>query len=488
MSKRKRKENDIVVTFLGESRNDVTGSSVLVNFCNNNGERRNILIEMGLEQSNDIEKDISINRKMLQQYNKNLIKSIDYIFLLHPHADHVANLPYLGRNFEGRVLLPMQSYYATKDIINNSVDINIKNTENLRSKGSKIRCLYTKQNVLYIFDKFETVETYKKIKLNDNIEFEFVNSGHVLGGCMLKLWITKPNNQKKLLIYTSDMGSMYNNKFQYFVNSREQITKCNLLISEATYCDKDRCWTKQEAIDERRLLKEDIKQHLKQGKSILFSAFSFGRTQNLMCMLYDMFKDDKEFDYQIIIEGRLSHKINISYTKSLFGEELEYWKMVNNWKNFKKNCKPEHTKITLKDKTPKIIISASGFMNSGCIVDYLKEMICNENSVIYITGYCGNDDSIGGQLLNKEINNVNINGQKYKKKCIVNQLKTFSSHIQYNELISLFKGVECDEIVVHHCDKNLKSKFINEVREEFRKINKNTKIRAINSNDNIVIL
>ena len=43
-----KKNNDIVITFLGESRNDVTGSSVLVNFCNNNGERRNILIEMGL--------------------------------------------------------------------------------------------------------------------------------------------------------------------------------------------------------------------------------------------------------------------------------------------------------------------------------------------------------------------------------------------------------------------------------------------------------
>ena len=48
---KKNKKDDIIVTFMGESRNDVTGSSVLINVPKKDRSGRyNILIEMGLVQ------------------------------------------------------------------------------------------------------------------------------------------------------------------------------------------------------------------------------------------------------------------------------------------------------------------------------------------------------------------------------------------------------------------------------------------------------
>ena len=46
----KKKDTNVYATFLGESRNDVTGSSLLLNIPRKDYSRYNILIEMGLVQ------------------------------------------------------------------------------------------------------------------------------------------------------------------------------------------------------------------------------------------------------------------------------------------------------------------------------------------------------------------------------------------------------------------------------------------------------
>ena len=85
----KKKKNDIIVTFIGESSNDVTGSSILVHYPKHNGEYGNILIEMGLVQGEStIEKDLAVNRRMLQKFNKELIESIEYVFICHSYSDY----------------------------------------------------------------------------------------------------------------------------------------------------------------------------------------------------------------------------------------------------------------------------------------------------------------------------------------------------------------------------------------------------------------
>ena len=483
----KKKKNDIIVTFIGESSNDVTGSSILVHYPKHNGEYGNILIEMGLVQGEStIEKDLAVNRRMLQKFNKELIESIEYVFICHSHSDHQANLPYLdtGR-FKGKIFIPQESVPIVQDLMDDSVGIHLNNVRRLKElRGKKIKPFYNKENMINMFDKMVGVEKYNKIKLNDEIEFEFINSGHVLGGCMLKLWITKPNNSKKLLIYTSDMGSNYNNQFQYFVPPREQINKCNLLISEATYCNPYRSWSKKDATNERKQLKEDIKSDLLNGKEILMSAFSFGRVQNLICMLYDMFYEEEWFDYDIILDGVLLHKINYDYTKVLKDDELKYFNKVLNWKHIKLNKTYDGTLALMSKKQPRIIISTSGFLSQGRIMSWLQHLIPSSKSTIYITGYCGDENSIGYRLLNPNQKTITIDKQVLLKRATIKQLKTFSSHIQYNELISLFKGINCDNILIHHSDKEEKIEFVDEVKKELNKIGKITKIKAITVKDN----
>ena len=480
--KKKKSKNDIIVSFLGESRNDVTGSSVLINIPKSDGTRYNILIEMGLVQGgNTIEQDLANNRRMLERFNKELISSITHVFICHEHCDHQGNLPYLTANeFTGQVIMPKDCELIVKDLLEDSVKIHQSNVQKLKqTKGKKTREFYNTRDMYSLFELFKGVEIGEKYRLNDEIEFRYINSGHVLGGAMLELWITKPNNSKKHLIYTSDMGSKHNNEFQYFVPPRDQIEDCDLLISEATYNTKDRSWKRKDAIEERNQLKKELKEYLCSGKDILFSAFSFGRTQNLICMLYDFFHEEEWFkEIDIILDGVLMHKINNNYLKILEGEDLKQFQRVLNWKNVKVNKTYDGTVAILSEKKPRIVIATSGFLSNGRITSYLKKMVGSSKSVIYLTGYCGGEGTLGARLLNPNQKTVTIEGVVIRKSATIKRLSTFSSHIQFTELLSLYKSVNCEKIIIHHSSNQDKINFANVVREELSKVNKTTKVEV----------
>lgn len=484
MGKKRKDENKIYVNFLGESRNDVTGSSVLLNIPRKDGTRYNVLIEMGMAQSNTIKQDLANNRKMLERFNKDLISSIEHVFINHFHCDHHMNLPFLEASgcFEGDIIMPKDTMPILKHLMVNGTEIHEANVQKLRDLGEKhLKPFYTKQDTYSLFNRFVKTEIGEKIKLNDEIEYQFLNSGHVLGGAMLKLWIRTPNNTVKTLLYSSDMGSDYNNEFQYYVPLRDEIKDVQYFISEATYNKPERSWTRKQAIEERRKLKQDIKNYLCSGKEILFSSFSAGRLQNIIAMLYDFYNEEEWFrDIPVIIDGVLLHKVNNDYLNILQGEDLQHFKRVMNWKNLKQVKDFTGTKTVLSKHEPRIIISTSGFLTNGRIVTYLQSLLDNSKCVFYLTGYCGNEDSLGGQILNPNQKTVTIEKKVILKRAEIKQLRTFSSHIQCDELIKLYKGLHgCRKIIIHHSSEKDKSEFGELVREELRKIDSSTKVEVV---------
>lgn len=492
MSK-KNKDNDIIISFLGTSNTDVTGSAILVNYSKGKKERGNLLLELGLCQGSPTpEKDISSNRKMLENFSKELIGTIDHVIVGHNHIDHIGNLPFLNEEngFNGIIIGSKATIEFGKELIKDSVYIHTKNIRLIKEKlGKKIKPIYTEPQMYNMFEKMVGVDIGEKHKLNEQVTYRLVNSGHVLGGCMIELWITKPNNSVKHIIYSSDMGSSCNNEFQYFVPMKEQIDKCNLFISEATYNNPDRSFSKKQAIEERETLKKDIKEALMSNKRILFSAFSFSRCQNLMCMLYDWFHEEEWFkSIPVVLDGVLLHTINSVYSRVLEGEDKKYFDEVLTWRNFKKNKSYDSTIATLSQRVPSINIATSGFMTNGRITTYLQQFLGSKRDVVYITGYCGGTGSIGWKILNPEQKTVTIDKRVILKSAEIKQLKTFSSHIQFDELLKLYRGINCEKILIHHSSEDGKEEFANIVREDLKSIGKSTKIDVVTKKNNQFIL
>lgn len=489
--KKKKRDDEIIVSCIGNSTTDVTGSCWSISYLKNDGTRGLIIIECGLSQDgNTIEQVYSQNKRMLENIGKDVVKSCEYLILGHAHIDHTGNIPFFNEDngFKGKVIGSMETIALSKELVKDSVYIHQKNVEYLKSKGKKVKPLYTEPQMYQMFNHMEDIKVGQEIKLNDNVTIKLRNNSHVLGSTNITITITKPNNQKKTIVYSSDLGSKYNMTLSNYLKEQDIMKKCNLFISEATYCDNSRQINFNMAKKEREEMREVIKKALLEGKRILFPTFAFARSQQLLTYFYQWFSQESWFnDIPVIVDGVLVNNISNVYLKVLDGEDKKLFEEVMSWKNLKINRGYDSTIATLSQRTKGIYITSSGFLQNGRITTYLPQFLEDSRDLIIMTGYCGGEGSLGYCLLDETQPTITIDKKVIQKRCKILSYKSFSSHISHNELLELWSQVNCDKILVHHSG-DCKYKMIDEAKEYLSKKNRSTKVIPVNKGANQFIL
>lgn len=489
--KKKKRDDEIIVSCIGNSTTDVTGSCWSISYLKNDGTRGLLIIECGLSQDgNTIEQVYSQNKRMLENIGKDVVKSCEYLILGHAHIDHTGNIPFFNEDngFKGKVIGSMETIALSKELVKDSVYIHQKNVEYLKSKGKKVKPLYTEPQMYQMFDHMEDIEVGQEIKLNDNVTIKLRNNSHVLGSTNITITITKPNNQKKTIVYSSDLGSKYNMTLSNYLKEQDIIKKCNLFISEATYCDNSRQINFNMAKKEREEMREVIKKALLEGKRILFPTFAFARSQQLLTYFYQWFSQESWFnDIPVIVDGVLVNNISNVYLKVLDGEDKKLFEEVMSWKNLKINRGYDSTIATLSQRTKGIYITSSGFLQNGRITTYLPQFLEDSRDLIIMTGYCGGEGSLGYCLLDETQPTITIDKKVIQKRCKILSYNSFSSHISHNELLELWSQVNCDKILVHHSG-DCKYKMIDEAKEYLSKKNRSTKVIPVNKGANQFVL
>ena len=357
-----------------------------------------------------------------------------------------------------------------------------RNCKALTNKKYNAIPFYTEQDVCRMLNKTKTYEENTIHKLNDYVSFQFLPSGHIVGATCIVLYIKTPTGQTKKIVYTGDMSSP-NNK-QPFCKQQTLVSKANVIITEATYSDLNRCYKKQDIELEREQMKKDIIEELKKGNSILFPAFAMARSQSLLFWLFDNFHNDESFKTPIYLDGKLSLMINDTYREILEGEDKVKFEEVLSWDklHYVKSYE-DSVNLALRKDLQHITISSNGMCQVGRITSHLKANVENEKFTIMFIGYCA-ESTIGNILKNPKFDTVKIEGLEYKKKCNIYEYKTWSSHIQGDELIKWFKGISADKIIIHHSDDS-KYRFRDIAQEELMKCNKTTPIVCADDNNNI---
>lgn len=489
--KKKKRDDEIVVSCIGNSVTGVTGSCWTISYLKNDGTRGLAVIECGLSQDgNTIEEIYSQNKKMLESIGKDVVESCEYLILGHAHIDHTGNTPFFNEDngFKGKVIASNKTIALSKELVKDSVYIHQKNIEYLKSKGKRVKPLYTEAQMYQMFNHMESVEVGQDIKLNDNLTIRLRNNSHVPGSTNITLTVTKPNNQKKTIVYSSDLGSKYNKMLSNYLKDQDIMKKCNLFISEATYCDGDRQINYDIAIKEREEMKTEIKKALLEGKRMLFPTFAFARSQQLLTYFYQWFSNEDWFNnIPVVVDGVLVNNISSAYQRILDGEDKILFSNVMEWKNLKINRGYDSTIATLSQRTRGIYITSSGFLQNGRITTYLPQFLENSKDVIIMTGYCGGEGSLGYCLLDDTQPTLTVDKKVILKRCKILSYKSFSSHISHDELLELWSQVNCDKILVHHSGED-KYKMIDEAKEYLSRKNKTTKIVPVNKGANQFVL
>ena len=482
----KKNKNKVIVEILGANKHQVTGSATLISIPLKDGEYKRILIELGGNQTNqDLYTEYLRNKEIVESVPHN---EIDYTFVLHSHFDHIGNLPSLIPNgFNGKLISNEANKKLMLPILIDGAFIMNKNVNSINNKKHNVKPLYTEEDVYLLLNKCETYSMNEMHKLDDQVSFQFVNAGHILGSCQLILYIKTPTGQVKKLHFTSDLGSDYNK--QPFVESKDVVTSSNFSLFEATYNDVNRGFkSKKECDKEREEFKHFIKQELKNKRNILIGVFAQARQQTMMTYLYETFKDDETFNYPIYIDGVLGTNLNNVYLSILKGEEKDYWNKVMSWKNFRYvNSYEKSMEVACNKDETKIVMSSSGMFSNGRIINHVKAMIEDRNSTFVLCGYQG-EGTVGHELQRKDNTEVKIEGLTYKKKCKIYQMSTWSSHIMALENIKYMAQINTPLIVINHTDEENKYTFRDIIEEELRKRNNSAKIVACNNENNIFFI
>lgn len=479
----KRNKNKIMIEFIGESHNGVVGSSIVCSYPTKEGEYERVLIEMGMIQRNGaLKEEYVINKEVIDRVLS--YGNFNAVFVSHAHLDHTGLLPTLV-DYTDRYIMTYENKELLQPLLCDGAYILQKNCKVLENKKYKATPFYTEQDVYRLLNKTSVYNKNEIYKLNEYVSFRFLPNNHIVGATSIELFFKTPSGNIKKVYYSGDMGSPNNQ--QPFCDVSIIPTNANVIITEATYSDLSRNFNKHDIKKEREKMLQDIKNELKEGRSILFGAFAMSRTQNLLNFLYENFADDPNFKTPIYLDGKLSLQINNVYRNILKDDDKRAFNKILEWEMLHfVNQFEDSMNLALRKDEQKIVISSAGMFNIGRIVNHLKANIENKNYTIMIIGYCA-PSTVGGQLLNEHAKEVKIEGLSYKKLAKIIRYKTWSSHIQGLELVKMLKGINTSLIILHHSDES-KYDFRDYMEEEFRLSGNTTKIICADENNKIFFI
>ena len=484
----KKIKNKVTLDFIGHNANGVTGSATLCSFYDYKlGRDVNILIECGGKQDGSIYDNYKANRDTLEKINA---KEIDYILLGHAHIDHSFLLPAIvKRGFTGKIMTTRPTARLCKELWYDSHFIMDTECKWLTSKrGIKAKPFYVEGDIGKTIDMLYECELNKEHELTPCIKIKLIPNRHILGSCSIEIYFKGENSHIKKLFYTSDLGNANLEKHFVYPTQFDKIN-ANVVICESTYGNKSRePITKKLRKNELKLMEKTIKDTLlrKQGH-VLFPAFSLDRTQNILCYLKDIFQRNEELsDCQVIVDGRLTSKITEVYRKVLDGEDLEKLNQLLSWKNLRIIHDFRVTSAIIADKKPKIVLSSSGFIQNGHIIEYCKSYVKSERNTIIFTGYSP-EGSIASKLKKHEQEYIKIENSNYRLKCETLELKSFSSHIQHDQIINLLTNSKItDKIILVHGENEARNCLREELKESLANVSKTTNISVPKRNTSIV--
>ena len=428
------------VTFYGGVR-EVTGSMHLFR-----ADQDHILLDCGMFQG---------HRK--ESHEKNLVMPVDpaaitSVVLSHAHIDHSGRLPVLMKQgFNGRIFCTSATADACAYLLSDAAHIqesdaaylNYKTLRNhlVQLKGTApggktrqgktrdsrkilkknrhqldlatidrlmgeygieaIRPLYTTgdaEDTLGLFDGYPYRHSFP---VGKGIDCTFYDAGHILGSAFSMLRV-RQNGKTATICYTGDIGR-FGKPIIRDPSTRfaEEDREVDLLIMESTYGDRLHEPVKELKPGLKRILTET----LDRGGSLLIPAFAYGRTQELLYTLHELYKDGETRRVPIYVDSPLAANLT-----RVFGEHPEVYDAETHATFLREGRNPfclgqihfvssvEESMALNREETPHIVISASGMCEAGRILHHLRYKIHNPKHTILIVGYMA-ANTLGRRIL-----------------------------------------------------------------------------------------
>ena len=453
------------VKFISGSATGVTGSAHLVRFKN-----YGILLDCGLEQGHDIMTDYQANKDFLHKIRA---KDIQYIILSHCHVDHSGLIPALfAKGCQAHVYVPTGSTPLLRLLWADSLKIHQSDCLKLQKKhGRKFAPFFTEDDIDTALGRCIEIGFNEEISLNQDVKFEYLSAGHIIYSAQIYLELHQ-GYQIYRVGYSGDVGGLTPRPFTM---PRQSMPFCDLMIGECTYNTP----TRPNSVKDRPKDVEKIISVVNESHKILFPCFSLQRTQELLLNLYMLWEMKDLPDIPVYLDSPLAIKICNMWP------DVELWDDVMNWKNLKFVNEITDSKALQMSNEHCIIVSASGFLNGGRVLSHLTTVLPSQNNTIMFIGYAGENNLASKIKANEPV--VEVNGVLVENKAKIVELRSFSSHASYEELMDYYTEIPYNKICLVHGEMNGKVEFAKTLKDKLASNGKSARVIAVNADTKIYI-
>ncbi|MGC8913783.1 MAG: MBL fold metallo-hydrolase [Thermoplasmata archaeon] len=334
---------------------------------------------------------------------------VDAIFLSHAHIDHSGMLPWMCNRYDTEIFATPPSIDVTLLLLEDSLRISEMEGYALNYSLQDIR---KTENAM-------TGLTYGDTLSINTTEITLHDAGHIPGASMFEIV------SEKVSLFTGDLNLIRT----HLVNGAKPV-KCDYLFIESTYAGRNH--PPREKTEYQFLKKiEDI---IESGGIALIPSFAVARTQELLMSLAST-------DFEIWLDG-MGSKVSKIYL-----EHPEYLRNVKKLRNALRNVNiVKHTEDRKKAMKGEVILTTSGMLDGGPVLEYLSLIKNRENCGILLTGY--QVEGTNGRKLLKE-GRVNIAGVDVEVKSPV-YFFDFSAHAGHDELVKFVEMCDPEKVILMH--------------------------------------
>ena len=399
---------------------------------------------------------------------------IECVVLSHAHIDHCGRIPLLvKRGFKGNIYCTDATADLLDVMLKDSAYIHEKDAEwqskkNARTGKPPVEPLYTVKDAENALKLVKPILYDQLVAINPEISIVFNDAGHILGSAITELWITEGENTSKI-VFSGDLGVIN----RPILRDPVKIKKADYVIMESTYGNRMHP-ANSTSIDE--LIKITI-DTVKRGGSVIIPSFAVGRTQELIYQFNIFYEQHPEYqkileNVNVYIDSPMATTATEVFKKNaqVFDEETRNYILSGDnpldFKNLKFTRNTADSQMLNNDKSPKIIISASGMCEAGRIRHHLKHNLWDSRNSIVFVGYQA--EGTLGRLLVEGAKEVRLFGETIMVGARIYNLEGFSGHADLKGLLDWIGGFKAEpkRIFLVHGELQSKMDFAKEIEKQ----------------------